>query len=253
MGNTIINSDKNNYRIVLAKTIEMQEPIYYRIVDLSSYTTSEIPAYRLLDEIITNNKHIVNIRCENNKIYIIDEDGYDSAREVVLIDEFDTEIQDIYDFALSHGDIGSTIIKRYSAEKNRYSMSNYRVDSNEQLAWTCEAGHTIYSDFATYFGTKCNCPICDAQSNGKVMSLKYWARITHNNSIVESYDEACELNNKDSRHRAWNSRKIVTFKKGNQVIEERLCDITSGLKKLQFNEDKVHINLTRKTPKQTLG
>lgn len=249
MGNQVVNSDKNKYKIVLAKTIELQEPIYYRIVDLSSYITDEVPAYRLLDEIITKGKNITNIRCENNRVYIVDEDGYDSAKEVILIDEFDNEIEDIYDFALSNGEIGSTIIKRYNAELNRYSMSNYRIDSSEQLAWTCDAGHTIYSDFATYFGTRCNCPICEAQNNNKVMSLCYWARITHNKEIIEAYDEACDLNNKDSRHRAWNSRKVVSFKKGNEVIEAKLCDITSGIEKLHFNEDIVHIDLTRHNKK----
>ena len=48
----VTNEDKNRWKIVLIKTIENREPIYYRVVNLYDYSIKTIPAYRILEDLI---------------------------------------------------------------------------------------------------------------------------------------------------------------------------------------------------------
>ena len=249
MRKSVINSDKNKYRVVMVKTVDNMEPVFYRVVNLSTYTTEDIPAYRILDEIVTKKKNIINIKSLNNKVYIVDDDGYESMDQVIVVDVLDKEVQDLHDWALSNGDIGSEIISRYDSKKNHYSLSNTRIDSTKKLGFTCDNGHTLFCEFSTYFSTGCSCPMCEAANDNKVLSLRYWCRLTHNFDILNYYDEAGELNDKDSRNIPWNSRKEVSFKYNDEVITARLDEVTSGNKKLAF-KDLVVINLSKKKKAQ---
>ena len=240
----MVRSSKNKYKIVLIKTIENMEPIYYKLVDLGNYMTVDIPAYRFLDVIVNDKYNITNIKLNNNQVVIIDGDGYESTDEVILIDEFDTEIPNLYEFCLMHGEKGSDIINRYSVEFNSFSLSNYKIDSEEKLAWTCENNHTIYCSFATYFGVNGACPICEAKRQNSVVSLRYWCNLTNNQQLLRAYEDAGELNIKNARDIAFNSAKEVIFNIDGENIRKRLSDITVQGQELPFAV-KV-INLTRR-------
>lgn len=201
-------SDK--WKIVLIKTIDNREPVYYRLVNMFDYTIENIPAYRLLDEIVNKKKDIVNVKCENNQVVIIDDDGYESTRDIIIVDEFDTEIQNIFDWAMQNEEMGSTIISRFDSEKNAFSPSNFKINSTEKIAWTCKNNHTIRCGFPAYFSTKGVCPICEMEESGKLPSLKYWAHMTGNLDILKAYDNAVE-NKEDSNEISYKARKKVWF------------------------------------------
>ena len=77
-------TDKSNniWKVIMIKTIDGVEPVYYRLVNLYTYDIVTIPAYRLLDEIINEKKNIINIKCTHNIPVIIDENGYISLDEI---------------------------------------------------------------------------------------------------------------------------------------------------------------------------
>jgi hypothetical protein len=231
----IAKQDNNLYRVVLVKTIDNTEPIYYRLVKLSDYSIEDIPAYRIMDEIISKGKHIENIRCENNKLYILDDDNYVSTLGVVTLDEFDKRRPNAYDWAMGQGELGKKLIKSYSVEFNTRVLSSYEIDSHAKMAWTCSEGHTIWCGLPTFFGTGCKCPLCEAKNNKDTMSLKYWCNITNNREILKAYDGAGVENNKDSEHIAWNSRKKVKFRGSDNTYQEYcLADVTSGKVRLDI-------------------
>ena len=219
-------TDKSNniWKVIMIKTIDGVEPVYYRLVNLYTYDIVTIPAYRLLDEIINEKKNIINIKCTHNIPVIIDENGYISLDEVIIVDEFDAEIPDIFEWSLRN-ELGNKIMSRYSTEANTFSPSNYKIDSLEKLYWTCNNGHTINCGFPTYFSTKCKCPICDLEDKGETPSLKYWAYITNNFNILKEYDEA-NNNSEYSSDISWKSRKKVWFRRGDEEVQECLYNVT---------------------------
>lgn len=244
MSKKLENICNDAYKVVMIKMIEEVEPVYYRVVNLSNYETEDIPAYRLVDEIINNKRNIINVKCENNTIVIIDSDGYKSTKEVIIVDEFDTEVPDLYDWALSNsGELGNKIINTFDIDKNAFSMSNFKINSNKKIAWTCNKGHTIYCDFPTYFSTNCDCLIC---KNGKILSFDYWCKITNNESLLEYYDNAGDKNELYSTEIYWKSSKKVVFSKGNLEQVITLSDVTSDKKKLIFDDNKVNLNRKKK-------
>ena len=106
----VTNEDKNRWKIVLIKTIENREPIYYRVVNLHDYSIKTIPAYRILDEVINNGLNIINLKCNDNKPRIIDEQGYESVEGIIIVDEFDNEIDNIFDWCIDNSGIGNHIL-----------------------------------------------------------------------------------------------------------------------------------------------
>lgn len=241
----IKNEEANNWKIVLIKTIENKEPIYYRVANLLTYEVEDIPAYRILDEVINKRKNIINLSCENNQIVVVNEDGYWSLDEVVNIDEFDTEIPDIMEFELRQGE-ESELLKRYDSDKNLFSPSNYKIDSTTKIAWTCDKEHTIKCSFPVFFSTKCKCPICEMEKQEKKLSLKYWANITDNLDILREYEDASS--NKDfSDEISWNSKKKVSFNRNGEEVQEVLSNITVKKMEPPFSEKnkKQLINLTK--------
>ena len=226
---------EDTWRIVLVKTIDNKEPIYYRIVNLKTYETEDVPAYRLLDEIIKNKKDIINLSCSNNAIVIINEDGYEDTTELLRIDEFDDEVPNLLYWSLSNNEIGSDIIKRFDLDKNAFSPSNYKINSSKKIAWTCEKGHTIYCGFPTYYSTKCSCPICEAEKSGKMLSFRTWARLTNNLELLKQYDEA-ENNKKYSSEIGWKQRNRVWFRKNDEEVSEILYNVTVKNIKPRFSE-----------------
>ena len=236
----VIKDKSTKWKIVFVKTIEDITPVLYRIVNLNNYDIENIPAYRIFDDVVNRKKDIINLRCKNNNIYIIDCDGYESLDDIVTVDELNTEPITLLEWAIRKGEIGKTMISRFDTDKNDFAPSNYTIDSETKLAWTCEKGHTIRCGIATYFSTKCKCPICEMEERGETPSLKLWGQLTNNMDIVEDYDSAD--NELDSSEINWKSRKEVKFKHGNTELVCKLSDITKGKEKLYFNEA---INLSK--------
>lgn len=236
--------DKNikKWKVVLIKTIDDKEPIYYRLVNLYDYSVENIPAYRLLDEIINNKKDIINVKCKNNSVIIVDKDGYENVSEVIIVDEFDKEVINLYDWALSHDKMGYELLARFDSRKNTFSPSNFKVDSMDKIAWTCKNKHTIVCGFQAYLSNSCSCPICEMEKNGDTPSLSYWAHITDNLDILKEYDQA-DNNKEYSTSISWKSRKKVFFKKDGEEVQACLYNITvKGQKPPYSNNDAVNLS-----------
>lgn len=244
MGKKLDNIDNQAYKIVMIKMIEEVEPVYYRVVNLSNYETEDVPAYRLIDDIINHKRNIINVQCENNSIVIVNSEGYKSTDEIIIVDEFDNEIPNLYDWALSNNNgIGNKVISTFDVDKNGFSMSNFKVNSKKKIAWTCEKGHTVFCGFPTYFSTGCECFIC---KNGKTLSLDYWCKVTNNEKILEYYDNAGDKNELYSTDIYWKSTKEVVFSDRENEQTACLADITSGKVKLNFDNTKVILNRDKK-------
>lgn len=240
----IINEEQNKWKIVLVKTIDNIEPVYYRVANLVTYDIVTIPAYRIFDAVFNNGMNIINLKCENNKAVLIDESGYASTDGVIVIDEFDAEIPNIWDWCLQNGELGNIVLSSYNSEENAFSPENFRIDSDEKLAWTCKNGHTIRCGFPTYFSTLCKCPICEAEGNGEIPSLAYWAKVTGNKDTLSMYETATD--NMDlSTKISYKTTKKVWFR-DKDTGEEVLCslsDITVNGKKPPFKKVKKTVNL----------
>lgn len=228
------------WKIVFVHTVENTEPVYYRVVNLNNYDTEDIPAYRILDEVVNGIKNIINLRCKNNNIYIIDDQGYESLNDVIAVDEFDKEPITLLEWGLRNGEIGSTMLNRFDGNKNDFSPSNYRIKDNTKVAWTCKNGHTIRCGIATYFSTKCKCPICEMEEVGETPSLRLWAQLTGNYDILKAYELAD--NELDSSEIKWRSTKEVKFKQDDLEIVLKLNKVTSSEMILPFNKA---INLSK--------
>jgi len=236
----------NIWKIVLVKTIDDTEPIYYRLVNLKTYQTIDVPAYRILDEVINNKKVIKNLICKNNSISIVNDDGYECTDELIKIDEFDKEVPDLLEWSIQHGDLGVQILNRFDTDKNILSPSNISISSSRQIAWTCERGHTIYCEFSVYFSTKCNCPVCEAERNDAMLSLKTWACLTQNKDILNDYD-AAENNKIYSHDIGWKQRNKVWFRRNDEEVSECLYNVTVKNIEPPFSEKnrKKKVNLKR--------
>lgn len=242
---TIKNIDSNKWKVVMILTVDNKIPVYYRLVNLATYEIENIPAYRILDEIINKHLDIVNVKCENNALTILNDDEYESMEDVILIDIMDEEVPNLFDWALSNDESGK-ILSRFDDTKNAFSPSNFRIDSSRKIAWTCKYGHTIHCGFPTFFGIKYKCPICKMKENDELPSLHYWAHITNNLDILDWYNSA-EENLAYSTDIAWNEHKKVYFKKGNEVKKAFLNDITAKGKKVGFSDEDNNssVNLSR--------
>lgn len=237
----LANQDENLYRVVLLKTIESDTPVYYRLVKLSDYSIVDIPANRILDEVF-NGIHIENMRCSRNTLYVIDSDGYDSTDEIVVLDEFDMNRPNAFDWSMLKGEKGKKLISMFST-KNRQSLSNYDIDGHSVIAWECPHGHLFYSGFATMYSLGAKCPMCEASKLKTTMSLKYWSRLTQNYDILQAYELGS--NERRSESIAWNSKKDVEFlilgtneKTGDaeqRLFKRPLRDVTSGKIKLPLH------------------
>lgn len=238
----LANKDETLYRVVLLKTIDGETPVYYRLVRLSDYSTVDIPASKMMDEIF-NGIHIENMRCNRNTLYIIDGDGYDSTEEVVVLDEFDQHRPNAFDWSMLKGEKGKKLIGMFSTKMNRQSLGSYEIDGHSGIAWECQHGHLFYADFSTMYGLGVKCPMCEAAKAKTTMSLKYWARLTKNYDILQAYELGS--NEKRSDSIAWNSKKEAEFlilgtNKKTGEAEQRLYkaplrDITSGKVKLPLH------------------
>lgn len=233
------NKDESLYRVVLLKVIDSSAPVYYRLVRLSDYTTIDVSANKIMDEIF-NGVHIENMRCSNNLLYITDANGYDSTDEIIVIDEFDQKRPNAFDWSMMKGEKGRKLISMFSTEKNKKSLGQYEIDCHSDIAWECPHGHLFYAGFSTMYGLGIKCPMCEAISFKKTMSLKYWARLTKNYDILQAYELGS--NERRSNNIAWNSKKEVEFlilgtNRNTGDAEQRLFkaslrDITTGKREL---------------------
>lgn len=239
---TIKNIDKNKWKVVLVKTIDDRVPIYYRIVNLATYEIKHIPAYRIVDEIINKHIEIVNIKCENGIITILNDDDYEGMEDIIHIDEFDDEVDNLLDWAFRHED-GNTMLARFDSRLNAFSPSDYRIDSLEKIVWTCKKGHTIKCGFPSFFARKYSCPICKLEDNGETPSLHYWAHLTDNLDVLSWYDDAVQ-NLAYSTDIGWKERKKVWFSNGEEEVKAYLSDITNKGKRIGFMEVE-SINLSK--------
>lgn len=238
----VINIDANDWLITFLKTVNNDHPVYYRLTNMRNYKTMEVAAHKLMDEIVNNKRNIRNIRCSSNKVIVVTEDGYDGTDEIIVVDEFDTDVQNIYEWALSHGDLGVQILSMYDNSLNLVAPSNIQIDSTKELAWKCSEGHNIFMDFATLVGLGCECPICKAKASNKVLSLKAWANLTNNEDLLEQY-RSCELNTSASSNLAYDSKKKVYWRKDGGDVLMSVSDVTLKNKR-PFVEEK-SINLSR--------
>lgn len=242
----VVNGDENKWKIVLVKTIDNIEPIYYRVVNLITYEIRTIPAYRIFDVVFNDGLDIINLKCENNKAVLIDDSGYASTEGIIVIDEFDDEVPNIWDWCLSNSGIGNHILSKYDSVKNPFSPEIFRIDSEEKLAWTCKNNHTIRCGFPTYFSTLGRCPICNMEELGEVPSLEYWAKLTGNRDILNMYKSASN-NSELSTKLSYKSTKKVWFRdiKTDEEVIEKLSAITVDDKKPPFKDNKETVNLKR--------
>lgn len=239
----VVNTDVNDWMITFIKTVSNDHVVYYRLTNMRNYNTIEVPAHKLVDEIVNNKRNIINMRSSNNKFVVITEDGYDGTDEIIVVDEFDSDIPNIYEWALAHEDLGVQILYMYDNALNLLTPSNIRIDDSKKLAWTCECGHTIFMDFATLVGLRCECPICKAKSSNKVLSLKTWANITNNLDVLEQY-RSCELNTSASSSLPYDSKKRVYWRKDNNDVIMSVSDVTIKNKR-PFENTANTVNLSR--------
>lgn len=223
-GKSVQNNESSQWKIVMIKTIDDKEPIYYRLANMSNFNVIDIPAYKIFEEIINNNWKILNAICRENKIIIIDNDGYESTESIVVFDEFQTEIPSIFDWALAHNEKGTLMLNMFDSNRNEFSPSDYKVTSSEKLYWTCENRHTIQCGFSTFLGIGFKCPICKVEEANKTLSLFSWAKITNNNDILEQYETAD--NEIKSVEISWKSKKRVKFKKEDEEKQQSLYSVT---------------------------
>lgn len=247
----IKNIDNNKWKIVLIKTIDNRVPIYYRIVNLATYEIENVPAHRILDEIINKKIEIVNIKVENSQIITLNDDGYESTEDIIIVDEFDNEVINLFEWSLRANAFlgenkGAQVISSFDGVKNGFSPSDFKIDSATKIFWTCKKGHTIKCGFPTFFGMKCECPICKMEDNDETPSLNYWANLTDNREILKWYDEA-EENLAYSTDIGWRERRKVYFRKGEETKKAFLSDITAKGKKIGFSDevDEQSINLSK--------
>lgn len=242
----IINEEQNKWKIALIKTIDNIEPIYYRVVNLANYDIKTIPAYRIFDAVFNDGMNIINLKCENNKAVLIDDNGYASTDGVIVIDEFDDELPNIWDWCLQHQEIGNEILSKYDSLKNAFSPENFKIDSKEKLAWTCKNGHTIHCGFPTYFSTSGKCPICELEERGETPSLAYWTKLTDNKDILSMYDAA--TNNTDLSSKInYKAAKSVWFRDAetDEEVAMQLSAVTVDGKRPPFKKSNRTINLKR--------
>ena len=208
----VLNNESNEWMVTFVKTVDTDHAVYYRLTNLQTYRTLVVAAHKLIDEIVNNRRIIVNLRTQNNRFVILNEDGYDGAEDIIVVDEFDSDVPNIYEWTLTHGDLGCKIIEMYDRAYNLLAPSNIKIDSDVKLHWICSNGHRIHTDFATIASLKCDCPICKAQESGKVLSFKVWANLTDNTELLEQY-RSCELNTTASSNIAYDSKKKVYWRK----------------------------------------
>ena len=224
----------NEWKIVMVKLINGIEPIWYRIVNLYNFNIETIPAYCILDEVISKGLNIINLKCKNNTPVIIDNDGYESIDDVIIIDEFKDDIENIWDWCLRHGEIGNKILNSFDSSKNEESPSDFSIDADEKIYWTCDNKHTIYCGFPTYVSTDGECPICKLEEQGETPSLSYWANLTDNKELLKMYEES-SFNDEQSSKISYKSRKKVWLHKDGKELQFSLCDITVKGIEPQFN------------------
>lgn len=215
----------DQWKVVLIKTIEYKEPIYYRIANIETLEVEDIPAYRIIDEIINRKRNIVNLKCENNKIYTLDCDGYKGTNGIIVIDEFDNEIPSIFESWTRDPD-GNLLYERFDTNKNGFSPSSYKISTDKKISWTCENEHTIRCGYPTFYSIGRYCPFCIAEERGETISLKTWAYITDNLEILEMYNKS-NKNTVSADKISYKSRKEVYFERNEEEITEYLHKVTS--------------------------
>lgn len=244
----VFNEDKNKWKLVMIKTIDGKEPVIYRLVNLATFDAIEVPAYRILDDFVyKDDRVIVNIRFEKNALTLVNKDGYDSLDECIMVDMEDTEVLNVYEWAMYNGEFGERILSTFDNNKNKVSPRQIRIDSINKITWTCEKGHSIKCGFPTYYSLGGRCPICEALSLRQRPSLNYWAAVTNNKKLVEQFDNS-HHNMVYSTEIPYDSKKKVYLSDEKIDVCMPLYDITvKGIEPFKL-EQKI-INLTRKTPK----
>jgi hypothetical protein len=227
MTKELVNATGNKWKVVYIKTIDNTEPIYYRIANLETLEAIDVPASRFFDELVNKKLNIINIMCRNNSIVTLDSEGYENTDEIIITDIFDKKTPSLLDWSLSKGVLGTQVMCNFDSEKNKANPSNIKIDSAQKYVWTCEKGHSIKCDIATYMGIGLECPICKLNKEDKVMSLAYWSKITNNENISEGFDNA-EGNKIFSTDIAWNSKRKVYFR--NETGEEKQIALNELIK-----------------------
>lgn len=232
-----IDDGREVWRVIYVKTLESATPLYYRIINLHTLETRCVPAYRIFDEIINDKLEIENIRCNHNKIFIVNNSGYLGNEDIITTDEFENKCQSILDWSLRDSN-GFTVINSFDSSKNKKTPSKLGIDSEEKIYWHCSnnSSHNFYCDFATYKSMEFKCPICQAKEIGKVLSFRYWCRWTNNDDIEKAYDDS--YRNKESAKKIqYLSKAKRWFRQGDCEVQMSLHDITVKKSKPHFVEE----------------
>ena len=182
----VVKIPMNLYRITLVKLVNGTGPALYRLTNVNTLDYDVIAASDIFDRIINDGWKIENLGSRHGSLFIIDGDGYESNRDVVITDEF-SKSQTLFDYCTEMHN-GSEILKSFNAVRNRVSLDRVKVDSNSKYYWTCSKGHTIYCDVPTYISRGGECPFCASEKTGMVHSFYTWAKYTDNNQLLLEYN-----------------------------------------------------------------
>lgn len=244
MGIKIEDGQDKLYKVVAMKVIDGEQAVYYRVLNLKTFELQDIPAFRILDDIVNGSKDIINIRSKCGIPMIVNSDDYESSDEVIITDLLDKEVLDIFEYALrkpsnNEDENELLIMDAYNSELNTCSPSTFEIDSTEKLFWTCKKGHTVHTEFSVFHSLGCKCPICEIENTGRIPSLRYWAVMTDRMDILKYYDDA-EENDRLSDTISYKSLKEVKFRYNDRVYTHKLIDVTQG--KISIGDEK-HSNI----------
>lgn len=247
--NKVYDGEKNKWKVILIKTIDDTEPIVYRLVNIGTFETIDVPAYRILDEFTySGDKIITNVKCKHNSVTIVDDSGYNSIDECIMVDIENTDVENIYEWSLTHDRVGQQIINSFDNDENKISPRNIRIDDRNKIVWTCDKHHSIKCEFAAYYSLGGKCPICEAINNKARVSLRYWGDLTDNKDIVRYFDTS-QYNELYSSNIPFDSKSKVYFEGDNgECSKMSLYDVT--VKRMEpFEVKRETVNLTRMRPK----
>ena len=201
----VIQIPMNLYRVTLIKMVNGTGPALYRLTNMHTLEYDVIAASDIWDRILNDGWKIENLGSRHGVLHVIDNDGYESASDIIMTDEF-TESKSLFDYCLNMAN-GSLILNPFNTVRNGDSPANIPVDSKAKYYWTCSKGHTIYCDIPTYLALNGECPFCSSEKNGLVHSFYTWAKYANNIQLLTEYNMS--QNNKPADEIPYKSRGKV--------------------------------------------
>lgn len=183
----LIRIPSGEYRVTMVKTVNALGPIAYRIANVSTLDSEDVAAPDVFDRIINDGWHIKNLRCEHGELKLVDDLGYYSADNVIVVDEFQ-EAPSLYDFCLVNEEY-KYLLEDYSVS-NSMSINSIKIDSKEKVRWVCDEGHQLYCDISTRVSLGTECVFCSSERENRMYSLDTWCHYTGNLDVKASFGMA---------------------------------------------------------------